>query len=97
MLWKHAPRVTHTAAHPPAQPVLPPAAPSLPVLNDPATCASAATCKASQGGGRTEYEQLVEAMERSGWVQAKAARILNMTPRQIGYALRKNNIPIKKF
>ena len=36
-------------------------------------------------------------MERSGWVQAKAARILNMTPRQIGYALRKHNIPIKKF
>ncbi|MFL5288320.1 MAG: helix-turn-helix domain-containing protein, partial [Rhodopila sp.] len=100
VLWKHAPRVTQTAVHPPAQPVMPPPAPvpSLPVLNDPATCASAATCKAaSQGGGRTEYDQLVEAMERSGWVQAKAARILNMTPRQIGYALRKHSIPIKKF
>jgi Nif-specific regulatory protein len=49
------------------------------------------------GGTQSEHEQIVEAMERSGWVQAKAARILNMTPRQIGYALRKHNIPIKKF
>jgi Nif-specific regulatory protein len=100
VLWKHAPRVAqtaHTAAHSLAQPAAPVPVTSLPVLNEPATCASAGTCKASQGGGRTEYEQIVEAMERSGWVQAKAARILNMTPRQIGYALRKHNIPIKKF
>jgi Nif-specific regulatory protein len=68
-----------------------------PVLNEP-TCASAATCRVPQAGGaQSEYEQIVEAMERSGWVQAKAARILNMTPRQIGYALRKHAIPIKKF
>src|SRR4051794_28660645 len=80
-----------------SQPAAPVTVTSLPVLHEPATCASAGTCKASQGGGKTEYEQIVEAMERSGWVQAKAARILNMTPRQIGYALRKHNIPIKKF
>jgi Nif-specific regulatory protein len=36
-------------------------------------------------------------MERSGWVQAKAARILGLTPRQIGYALKKHGIPIKRF
>jgi Nif-specific regulatory protein len=30
-------------------------------------------------------------------VQAKAARIMGLTPRQIGYALRKHNIEIKKF
>jgi Nif-specific regulatory protein len=45
----------------------------------------------------TEREQLVSAMERSGWVQAKAARILNLTPRQMGYALRKYNIEVKRF
>ena len=28
-------------------------------------------------------------MEKAGWVQAKAARILGVTPRQVGYALRK--------
>ncbi|QSR85205.1 nif-specific transcriptional activator NifA [Methylacidimicrobium sp. B4] len=42
-------------------------------------------------------EQLLEAMERCGWVQAKAARMLHLTPRQLGYALRKYEIPIKKF
>jgi Nif-specific regulatory protein len=42
-------------------------------------------------------ERLVEAMETAGWVQAKAARLLNLTPRQIGYALRKHGIPLKKF
>ncbi|GAA0529936.1 Nif-specific regulatory protein [Rhizomicrobium palustre] len=40
---------------------------------------------------------LMEAMEKSGWVQAKAARILGVTPRQIGYALKKQGIPLKKF
>ena len=36
-------------------------------------------------------------MEKAGWVQAKAARLLNLTPRQIAYALGKYHIPIKKF
>jgi Nif-specific regulatory protein len=44
-----------------------------------------------------EHDHLVEAMERAGWVQAKAARILGLTPRQIGYALKKHNIEIKRF
>ncbi|MDR3536339.1 MAG: nif-specific transcriptional activator NifA [Acetobacteraceae bacterium] len=90
VLWKQMPRPAQ------ALPVLPVAAPA---LTEP-TCASAATCKvpnAAGAGGQSEYEQLVEAMERSGWVQAKAARLLSMTPRQIGYALRKHSIPIKKF
>jgi Nif-specific regulatory protein len=45
----------------------------------------------------TERQRLVEAMERTGWVQAKAARYLRLTPRQMGYALRKHNIEIKRF
>jgi len=40
---------------------------------------------------------LVGAMEKTGWVQAKAARLLGVTPRQIGYALRKQGIALKKF
>ncbi|BAS00021.1 nitrogenase (molybdenum-iron)-specific transcriptional regulator NifA [Blastochloris viridis] len=47
--------------------------------------------------GAAERERLLDAMERSGWVQAKAARILGITPRQIGYALKKHGIPIKRF
>ena len=45
----------------------------------------------------TEKERLLDAMERAGWVQAKAARILGVTPRQIGYALRKYRIEMKRF
>jgi Nif-specific regulatory protein len=47
--------------------------------------------------GQSERERLIQAMKTAGWVQAKAARLLNLTPRQIGYALRKHGIPIKKF
>jgi Nif-specific regulatory protein len=42
-------------------------------------------------------DRLVWAMERTGWVQAKAARLLGMTTRQVSYALRKYNIDIKKL
>ncbi|WP_029009531.1 nif-specific transcriptional activator NifA [Azospirillum halopraeferens] len=42
-------------------------------------------------------ERLIWAMDRTGWVQAKAARLLGMTTRQVSYALRKYNIEIKRF
>jgi Nif-specific regulatory protein len=45
----------------------------------------------------TERQRLVDAMEKSGWVQAKAARILGLTARQMGYALRKHSVEIKRF
>ncbi|WP_294537373.1 nif-specific transcriptional activator NifA [uncultured Rhodoblastus sp.] len=47
--------------------------------------------------GVPERDRLIGAMEKAGWVQAKAARLLNITPRQIAYALGKHRIPIKKF
>ena len=34
-----------------------------------------------------EREKVIAALEQSGWVQAKAARLLNMTPRQIAYRI----------
>ncbi|RRH94505.1 nif-specific transcriptional activator NifA [Mesorhizobium tamadayense] len=45
----------------------------------------------------TERDRLTDAMEKAGWVQAKAARILGLTPRQVGYALRRHGIELKKF
>ncbi|HEY4635425.1 MAG TPA: helix-turn-helix domain-containing protein [Rhodospirillales bacterium] len=42
-----------------------------------------------------ERERVIAALDRSGWVQAKAARLLNMTPRQIAYRVRILNIPMK--
>ena len=44
-----------------------------------------------------QRERLIRVMEKAGWVQAKAARLLGLTPRQIGYALRKYNIEIKRL
>jgi len=48
-------------------------------------------------GPLDERARLVDAMERAGWVQAKAARLLGLTPRQIGYALKKHDIEVRKF
>jgi Nif-specific regulatory protein len=45
----------------------------------------------------SERDRLVEAMEKCGWVQAKAARLLGLTSRQIGYALKKHNIALRKL
>jgi Nif-specific regulatory protein len=42
-------------------------------------------------------EKLLWALENAGWVQAKAARILGLTPRQIAYAIKKHGIAIKKI
>jgi Nif-specific regulatory protein len=50
-----------------------------------------------KGDEKGERDRLVEAMEAAGWVQAKAARLLGLTPRQIGYALRKHDVAIRKF
>jgi Nif-specific regulatory protein len=50
-----------------------------------------------EGKPETERERLLWALERCGWVQAKAARLLKITPRQIGYALRKHNIEVRRF
>ncbi|MEK7394240.1 MAG: sigma 54-interacting transcriptional regulator, partial [Fibrobacterota bacterium] len=44
-----------------------------------------------------ERRRLVDAMEKAGWVQARAARLLGLTPRQICYALRKHGVEVKKF
>ncbi|NKM36438.1 nif-specific transcriptional activator NifA [Rhizobium laguerreae] len=53
---------------------------------------SAATMEAP---GLTERDRLINAMVKAGWVQAKAARILGKTPRQVGYALRRFGIDVK--
>lgn len=44
-----------------------------------------------------ERERLIAALDQTGWVQAKAARLLNMTPRQIAYRIQTMNIEVKKF
>ncbi|MDD2884092.1 MAG: nif-specific transcriptional activator NifA [Dechloromonas sp.] len=45
----------------------------------------------------SERERVIAALEQAGWVQAKAARILGMTPRQIAYRIQTLNIEVKQF
>ena len=76
-----------------------PAVPA-PALPAPAVAApEAATPAAPVADGKPdgEAERLVWAMERSGWVQAKAARLLKISPRQMGYALHQHGIEVRKF
>lgn len=40
----------------------------------------------------TERLRMLAALEKTGWVQAKAARLLGITPRQIGYKIRKYDL-----
>jgi len=44
-----------------------------------------------------EREKVIAALEQAGWVQAKAARLLNMTPRQIAYRIQVLNIKVRKM
>jgi Nif-specific regulatory protein len=61
--------------------------------------ARASACPAFRHDEKAAHERdrLIEAMEAAGWVQAKAARLLGLTTRQVGYALRKHQIAVKKF
>jgi Nif-specific regulatory protein len=102
MLWKtpaEAPALPPPQEQDPAPedaPREPEAASAEPPVSEPAAVAAAQSGLAA-GDEKTERERLINAMERAGWVQAKAARILGMTPRQIGYALKKQAIEIKRF
>ena len=96
-----------------AAPVPPPAVPLVPgtgrvsaPIPVPTGPLSAAPCpaapRAAEGAGEedpdlSERERLIQAMEKCGWVQAKAARMLGLTPRQIGYALKKHNIEVRQL
>lgn len=42
-----------------------------------------------------ERERVIAALEHAAWVQAKAARLLGMTPRQIGYRIQTLNIKVQ--
>jgi Nif-specific regulatory protein len=42
--------------------------------------------------GEIEKSNILEALEKTGWIQVKAARLLGITPRQIGYKIKKYGI-----
>jgi Nif-specific regulatory protein len=105
MLWKSRSELSPPGARPeiplPVLPAIPAVeakgagtAASRPAAVSTADSADSGT---ESGAPLPERERFFEAMEKAGWVQAKAARILGLTPRQIGYALKKHGIDIKRF
>ncbi|MBI3592256.1 MAG: nif-specific transcriptional activator NifA [Nitrospirae bacterium] len=42
-----------------------------------------------------ERTKILDALKKTGWTQAKAARLLGLTPRQIGYKMKKYNLQEK--
>src|SRR5208283_5661335 len=44
-----------------------------------------------------DRERLIDGMEKAAWVQAKAARLLGLSLRQVNYALKKYNIEMKRI
>jgi Nif-specific regulatory protein len=107
VLWNSSREHEHTSdftplpivsqAKPSPRPPAPPKDDVVPGSPLPAGCPGADNCTIAEGDHRSDQEKLIDAMEQAGWVKAKAARLLGLTPRQIGYALQKYNIPIKKF
>jgi Nif-specific regulatory protein len=39
-----------------------------------------------------EKSSILDALEKTGWNQAKAARMIGLTPRQIGYKMKKYSL-----
>ena len=52
---------------------------------------------AAQVSGDPQKHQLIDALEKCGWVQAKAARLLGLSARQMGYAIAKHEIDMKRY
>jgi len=92
-------RATPLAEVPMPPPVVAPVSPTPGPAEASAPEVAVATLPARDDDGKPEgeRERLIWAMERCGWVQAKAARLLKITPRQMGYALQKNGIEVRKF
>jgi Nif-specific regulatory protein len=44
-----------------------------------------------------ERQRLIAALEKAGWVQAKAARLLGMTPRQVAYRIQIMDISMPRM
>ncbi len=95
-LWKGHPTslVGLTPVEQPPSAPLPPPIPAAAQETSPSPLPDACPV-ANPGPG--ERQRLVAAMERAGWVQAKAGRLLGLTPRQIGYALRKHGIDVPRI
>nr|WP_321443203.1 nif-specific transcriptional activator NifA [uncultured Cohaesibacter sp.] len=76
-----------------------PSQPLPPILKNSASASEHAPnpAKAWQDEELDERERVIAALEEAGWVQAKAARLLDMTPRQIAYRIKILGISVRKI
>ena len=51
----------------------------------------------SEQSEQSERQRVIAALEQAGWVQARAARLLGMTPRQIAYRIQILNIEVRQI
>ncbi len=65
--------------------------------SSPAAIPTPATAGGSADSGLDERSRVIAALEQAGWVQARAARLLGMTPRQIAYRIQTLNIEVKRI
>ena len=77
----------------PASPSPSPAVPSRPLSPPPVSMPSSNDTEIDGD----ERERVITALEEAGWVQAKAARLLDMTPRQIAYRIKVHDIKMRKI
>ncbi len=99
-LWKGAISAPFKIVNPPQRGLAPARVvePGDEVRAEEAPCSKSDSCEHVKGDNlKIGHDQLIAALEATGWVQAKAARLLKLTPRQIGYALRKHGIEVQKF
>lgn len=80
-----------------ADPGLPPQA--MPAVEKKPTAESAAclTDKLGNQVERLERTHIIHALKQSNGIQQKASRVLGITPRQLGYRIRKYNIDLKRI
>jgi Nif-specific regulatory protein len=45
----------------------------------------------------SERQRVIDALQQAGWVQAKAARLLNLSPRQVAYRIRTLKIEVRQI
>jgi Nif-specific regulatory protein len=69
----------------------------VPALSTPTVVSAADDHSLSRTIAELEHHRLIEALQRTGGVQTRAAALLGITPRQLGYKLKKYRIDPKRL
>ncbi|MCW2306928.1 nif-specific transcriptional activator NifA [Rhodobium gokarnense] len=81
----------------PSSPASAPPMPPVPARASPPETGSGSGARLWEDDALSERERVIAALEEAGWVQAKAARLLDMTPRQIAYRIKVLDIKMRRI